>query len=84
MSAEGLAPYAWGNPPHDLYAAHRHTYNKIVYCVSGSIRFDLVDDGTSVELRPGDRLELPAQVTHAATVGPDGVVCLEAHRTASA
>ena len=28
----------------------------------------------------GDRLELPAGVAHNASVGPEGVVCLEAHR----
>jgi hypothetical protein len=28
---------------------------------------------------PGDRLDLPASVVHAAEVGENGVVCLEAH-----
>jgi hypothetical protein len=31
-----------------------------------------------VTLVPGDRLDLPAGVGHSATVGPDGVECLEA------
>jgi quercetin dioxygenase-like cupin family protein len=81
LSAEGLAPYAWGNPAGHVYAPHRHPFVKVLYCVSGSIRFDLPDDGSSVELRPGDRFDLPAQTLHAAVVGPDGVVCLEAHRS---
>jgi hypothetical protein len=34
-------------------------------------------EGRDVELRPGDRIDLPAGVEHAATVGPDGVECLE-------
>ncbi|HEV8193806.1 MAG TPA: hypothetical protein VGP82_20325 [Ktedonobacterales bacterium] len=29
---------------------------------------------------PGDRLDLPAGVTYEATVGPEGVTCLEARR----
>ncbi len=32
-----------------------------------------------VELRVGDRLDLPAGTSHDAVVGPDGVSCLEAH-----
>lgn len=81
MSAEGLAPYAWGNPPGDLYEPHRHNFVKILYCVEGSITFELLDESRSVELHPGDRLDLPAGTLHSATVGPHGVVCLEAHRT---
>ena len=79
LSAEGLAPYAWGNPPGDVYAEHRHPFVKILYCVSGSIRFDLPEEDRALELGPGDRLELPARTLHAALVGPEGVVCLEAH-----
>jgi hypothetical protein len=32
-----------------------------------------------VNLATGDRLELPAGTMHGATVGSDGVECLEAH-----
>jgi|SRR5919201_1814579 quercetin dioxygenase-like cupin family protein len=81
LSAENLAPYAWGNPAHDRYPSHRHPYHKVLLCLTGSIRFDLPELGRSVELRPGDRLDLPPDVLHAALVGPEGVVCLEAHRT---
>ena len=81
LSAEGLAPYAWGNPAGGVYAEHRHPFVKILYCVSGSIRFDLPEEGRALELSPGDRLDLPAQALHGAVVGPDGVVCLEAHRS---
>jgi hypothetical protein len=31
-------------------------------------------------MKPGDRLDLPARTLHAATVGPEGVTCLEAAR----
>lgn len=79
LSAEGLAPYTWGNPPGDTYAPHAHGYDKVLICLSGSIVFDV--GGESVELLPGDRLDLPADTIHAAVVGRTGVVCLEAHRT---
>jgi len=31
-------------------------------------------------LKAGDRLDLPANIVHDAIVGPQGVVCLEAHK----
>lgn len=80
VSAENIAPYAWGNPPGDRYEAHEHPYHKVLYCLSGSIAFDLPELGESVELHPGDRLDLPPRVLHSANVGPQGVICLEAHR----
>ena len=79
LRAEGLDPGAWSNGPHDRYAAHRHDYDKVLVCASGSIRFGLPDRGDSVELLPGDRLELPAGTAHDAVVGSAGVTCLEAH-----
>ena len=50
----------------------------MIVCVAGSISFRLGD--ADVELRPGDRLDLAAGVEHAATVGDDGVECLEGTR----
>ena len=35
-----------------------------------------------VELRAGDRLDIEPGTEHAATVGPDGVRCVEAPRKA--
>jgi quercetin dioxygenase-like cupin family protein len=79
-AAEGLSPYRWSNGPHDRYQAHTHGYHKVIYVVSGSITFGLPELGDSVTLVAGDRLDLPAGVVHDATVGSDGVVCLEGHR----
>ncbi len=80
LHAEGLQPYRWSNGPGDVYGAHAHTYHKIIYVVEGSITFGLPHAGQHIRLGRGDRLELPAGVTHDAVVGPEGVVCLEAHR----
>jgi uncharacterized protein YjlB len=79
LRAEGLDPGAWSNGPHDRYPAHQHGYDKVLVCAAGSIRFGLPDTGDAVELRAGDRLDLPAGTSHDAAVGPDGVTCLEAH-----
>jgi quercetin dioxygenase-like cupin family protein len=80
MAEEGLRPYRWSNGPGDVYAAHTHSYHKVIYVVEGSITFGLPDWGEEFELEAGDRLELPPGTRHDAVVGPQGVVCLEAHR----
>lgn len=80
MRAEGLNPHSWSNLPGDRYSPHRHSYDKVIYVVRGSIEFTLPDLGDSVDLHAGDRLDLPAGVVHGAVVGPEGVHCLEGHR----
>jgi quercetin dioxygenase-like cupin family protein len=79
LADEALHPYAWSNGPGDVYPAHSHTYDKVIYVVHGSIAFGLPERGEQVRLRAGDRLDLPAGIAHDAVVGPEGVVCLEAH-----
>jgi quercetin dioxygenase-like cupin family protein len=79
MRDEGLRPSGWGNGPGDRYAAHAHEYDKVIVVECGSIRFGLPATSDAIELRAGDRLELPAGTCHDALVGPDGVACLEAH-----
>ncbi len=78
--AQGLHPYQWSNGPHDTYAPHSHSYDKVIYVVRGSITFGLPELGGQLTLNPGDRLDLPVGVVHDAEVGAQGVVCLEAHR----
>ena len=79
MTDEGLSPYSWSNGPHDVYSAHSHSYDKVIYVVQGSITFGLPELEQKLILNPGDRLDLPANIVHSAIVGPQGVVCLEAH-----
>lgn len=86
MQQEGLAPYSWSNGPGDRYAVHSHNYEKVLYCVHGSIRFELPDKldnsgaAEAVDLSPGDCMVLPANTAHSAVVGPQGVTCIEAAR----
>ena len=83
MSDEGLSAYTWSNGPHDIYAEHAHSYDKVIYVLSGSITFGLPDLGQKLTLNAGDRLDLPAGIAHNAIVGPQGVVCLEGHKGSS-
>ena len=80
MADEGLSPYSWSNGPFDVYAAHSHAYNKVIYVVQGSITFGLPELDKQLTLKAGDRLDLPAGIVHEAQVGAQGVVCLEGHK----
>ena len=82
LRAEGLDPGTWGNGPGDRYGTHRHTYDKVIVVVAGTISFGLPGLAGSIVLAAGDRLELPAGTDHDALVGPSGVSCLEAHLSA--
>lgn len=77
---ENLSPSWWSNGPGDTYAPHSHSYHKVLYCARGSIRFDIRPSGEALELKAGDRLDIPPETTHSAVVGPDGVSCVEAPR----
>jgi quercetin dioxygenase-like cupin family protein len=72
--------YSWSNGPGDSYAPHSHGYEKVLYCVNGSITFVLEPTGKRFELNAGDRMVLPAGTMHAAEVGPRGCTCIEGRR----
>jgi quercetin dioxygenase-like cupin family protein len=80
LKAEAGSCYAWSNGPHDRYAAHSHAYEKVLYCVDGSITFVLEKTAERLLLKPGDRMVLPPGTVHSAEVGPEGVRCIEGHR----
>jgi len=77
MRGLGHSVSEWSNGPGDTYAAHSHPYQKILCCLEGSIVFHF--DGRDLHLTPGDRTVVEPGVEHAATVGPSGVRCAEAH-----
>jgi hypothetical protein len=76
--ARAIDVETWANGPGERYGEHRHGYDKVLVCDAGSITFAL-GSGAAVTLAGGDRLDLPAETDHRATVGPEGVRCLEAH-----
>lgn len=78
FSEEGLTPQTWSNEPGFRYAEHRHPYHKVLFCIDGSITFHTPDG--DVPMSPGDRLDLAPETSHSATVGTDGVTCMEAAR----
>ena len=76
LRAEGLSPRWWSNGAGDTYGRHRHEYHKVLYCQSGSIVFHTTEGDFG--LSPGDRLDITPGTDHSATVGANGVVCVEA------
>src|SRR5437763_14211557 len=81
MRQPGLSPYSWSNGPYDTYAVHSHSYEKVLYCVRGSIRFILPDQlecDCNIGLAPGACMILPLGVCLRAEAGPHGVTCLVA------
>lgn len=80
LRGEASGCYSWSNGPGDRYAPHSHAYEKVLYCVDGSIVFVLEDDGRTLELRAGDRMVLPADTMHSAIVGDRGCTCVEGRR----
>jgi quercetin dioxygenase-like cupin family protein len=80
LRSEAGGCYSWSNGPGDRYAPHQHNYEKVLYCVDGSITFVLEAEGRRLELKPGDRMVLAAGTMHSAVVGPAGCTCIEGRR----
>ncbi len=78
FAAESLVPRTWSNEPGYRYGEHRHRFHKVLFCVRGSITFHTPKG--DIRLGPGDRLDLLPGTPHSATVGPEGVTCMEASR----
>jgi quercetin dioxygenase-like cupin family protein len=80
LRAEAGGCYSWSNGPGDRYAPHSHNYEKVLYCVDGSITFLLEAEGRQLDLKAGDRMVLPSGTVHSAVVGPAGCTCIEGRR----
>jgi quercetin dioxygenase-like cupin family protein len=80
LRSEASGCYSWSNGPGDRYAPHTHDYEKVLYCVDGSITFVLEDQHRRLELKAGDRMVLPPGTMHSAIVGERGCTCIEGHR----
>ncbi len=80
LRGEASGCYSWSNGPGDRYAPHSHTYEKVLYCVDGSIDFVLETEGRRLSLGAGDRMVLAPGTVHSAVVGPEGCTCIEGRR----
>src|SRR2546430_17566525 len=83
LSSEGLQASPWSNGPDAEYAAHSHTYDKVLVVSRGSITFGVAKSGHAFGMRLGDRLDLPAGTSHHATACPDRVQGFQEHHHAA-
>ena len=77
LKSEGYSVFKWSNDPNDYFSPHSHDYLQIFYVIEGSLTIRSVDDDITYEVNPGDRVEVRPGLIHEATIGPNGVVCLE-------
>jgi quercetin dioxygenase-like cupin family protein len=80
LRGEASNCYSWSNGPGDRYGPHSHPFEKVLYCVDGSITFIIEGEGRRLDLKAGDRMVLPAGTVHSAEVGPGGCTCIEGQR----
>ena len=80
LAAEGYTLHTWSNGPGAWYPVHDHSYHKVIIVLKGSITFYLPGEKREVAMNVGSRLELAPHTAHSATVGSDGVTCLEAQK----
>ena len=62
FEAEGLEPREELLQPEVKISDHRHPFDEVRVIVSGELMFNVA--GNQVLLRPGDRIEIPANTRH--------------------
>ncbi len=78
MQEQGMRPYMWTNSANYRHAVCSHGYDKVLYVVEGVLEFTLPDSNQRVNLRAGDRIEIPTGTRYGIIVGSSGVKCVEA------
>jgi quercetin dioxygenase-like cupin family protein len=77
LAKEGLESELYSDPPGLKYGRHRHDFDDFIVIVAGKMK--LSTDNAEWTLKPGDRLNLPANTYHRAEmVGKEEVKYLSA------
>jgi quercetin dioxygenase-like cupin family protein len=66
LHREGYESFRWYDVPGASYPNHRHSYDECIWVLKGEIVFKVGE--TEFQLKPGDRLYLPAKTAHTAIV----------------
>ena len=77
MEADGLVAYIEDDEPNHSYEAHTHPNDEVLVAVLGEITMGVGDQ--KWVLKPGDRLDLPANTLHWAetpSTGPSGSIVI--------
>ena len=79
FEAEGLEPVDETFAPQTVLTDHRHPFDEVRMVVSGALFLNI--NGNQLLLRPGDRIEIPANTRHSKSVeGGESCTCVVAHR----
>ena len=79
LEAEGLEPFDEVYEPQAKVQDHRHPFAEVRIIVAGEMIFNV--SGNQFVLRPGDRLEIPANTKHSHVAqGAVACVCVCAQR----
>ena len=80
IASDGLWPISWVDKPGAEYSPHCHRDRETIYVVEGSLEFTDVGSRETHVLRAGDKLLLPARLTHSAR-SDEGAVYIMGIRT---
>lgn len=79
LESEGLEPFEEAYEPQMKVHEHRHPFCEVRIIVEGELLFNI--SGNQFLLRPGDRVEIPANTKHSHTAqGTGQCVCICAQR----
>ncbi len=74
LEADGLVMYLEDDEPNHSYEAHTHPNDEVLVALSGEITLGVGEQEWL--LKPGDRLDLPANTLHWAKTGTTGPIRL--------
>ncbi|MDD2807085.1 MAG: cupin domain-containing protein [Patescibacteria group bacterium] len=60
----------YNDPPNEVFPDHDHPGDQLLVVIKGSI--EIVMDGKTSILRPGDEIFFPAKMMHSAKIGSQG------------
>jgi quercetin dioxygenase-like cupin family protein len=66
LTAEGLEHEMYSDSPGTKYGRHKHSFDDFIVIVAGKMR--IATDTQDWLMKPGDRLDLPANTAHSAEV----------------
>lgn len=79
LDAEGLEPFEEVYAPQVKVNDHRHPFAEVRVIIQGEMIFNI--SGNQFVLRPGDRVEIPANTKHSHTAqGAESCICVCAQR----
>ena len=79
FQAEGLAPVEENLASKTTISDHRHPFDEVRVVVTGTLFMNI--SGNQLLLRPGDRIDIPANTRHSKSVdGTDDCLCVVASR----